>query len=136
MTKKIIFIVLAFCLSAFSQSKDPEKILDSVKAEFNKIEDYTVFVKIKVDVDFVKIPEREVKIYFKKPDKIHIESEGFVMLPKEGLNFSPLSLLNSNYTSFYVRQDTIDGIVTSVIKVIPLDGKSDIILSTLWAIHY
>ena len=132
MTKKIIFIVLVFCLSAFSQSKDPEKILDSVKAEFNKIEDYTVDVKIIVDVDFLKIPEREAKIYYKKPDKIHVESEKFALLPREGLNFSPLSLLNSNYTSFYVKQDTIDGIVTSVIKVIPLDGKSDVILSTLW----
>ena len=76
-------------------------------------------MKIIVDVDFLKIPEREAKIYYKKPDKIHVESEGFVMLPKEGLNFSPLGLLNSNYTSFYVKQDTIDGIVTSVIKVIP-----------------
>jgi len=132
MTNKIISLVLLTCFSLFSQTQDPEIILDRVKAEFNKIEDYTVDVKIKVDVDFLKIPEREAKIYYKKPDKIHVESEGFVMLPKEGLNFSPLSLLNSNYTSFYVRQDTIDGIVTSVIKVIPLDGKSDVILSTLW----
>ena len=132
MTKKIFFVILITSFIVFPQPKDPEKILDNVKAEFNKIEDYTVDVKIKVDVDFVKIPEREVKIYYKKPDKIHIESEVFVMIPKEGLNFSPLSLLNSNYTSFYVRQDTIDGTVTSVIKVIPLDGKSDVILSTLW----
>jgi hypothetical protein len=116
----------------FSQSKDPEAILNKVKAEFSKIEDYTVDVKVKVDVDFLKMPDREAKIYYKQPDKIHIQSEGFAMLPKEGLNFSPLSLLNSNYTSFYVREDTLNRIVTSVIKVIPLDGRSDVILSTLW----
>ena len=132
MSKKILPLVLLFSILAFSQSKNPDSILDRVKEEFNKIDDYTVDVKIKVDVDFLKMPDREAKIFFKKPDKIHIESEGFAMLPKEGLNFSPLGLLNSKYSSFYVREDTLNGIETSVIKVIPLEGGSDVILSTLW----
>lgn len=132
MIKKILPLILVFSILLFSQSKEPEKILENVKAEFDKIEDYTVDVIIKVDVDFLKMPEREAKIFFKKPDKIHIESEGFAMLPKEGLNFSPLALLNSNYSSFYDREDTLNRIVTSVIKVIPLEGSSDVILSTLW----
>ena len=132
MSNKLFSIVFLFSMVGFSQSKDPEAILNKVKAEFSKIEDYTVDVKVKVDVDFLKMPDREAKIYYKQRDKIHIQSEGFAMLPKEGLNFSPLSLLNSNYTSFYVREDTLNRIVTSVIKVIPLDGRSDVILSTLW----
>jgi hypothetical protein len=132
MSNKLFSIVFLFSMVGFSQSKDPEAILNKVKAEFSKIEDYTVDIKVKVDVDFLKMPDREAKIYYKQPDKIHIQSEGFAMLPKEGLNFSPLSLLNSNYTSFYVREDTLNKIVTSVIKVIPLDGRSNVILSTLW----
>ena len=132
MSKKILPLVLLFSILAFSQSKNPDSILDRVKEEFNQIDDYTVDVKIKVDVDFLKMPDREAKIFFKKPDKIHIESEGFAMLPKEGLNFSPLGLLNSKYSSFYVREDTLNGIETSVIKVIPLEGGADVILSTLW----
>jgi hypothetical protein len=132
MSNKLFSIVFLFSMVGFSQSKDPEAILNKVKAEFSKIEDYTVDIKVKVDVDFLKMPDREAKIYYKRPDKIHIQSEGFAMLPKEGLNFSPLSLLNSNYTSFYVREDTLNKIVTSVIKVIPLDGRSNVILSTLW----
>ncbi|MGB5288743.1 MAG: hypothetical protein WBN42_09655 [Ignavibacteriaceae bacterium] len=132
MSKKIIPLVVLFSILAFSQSKDPDSILERVKTEFNIIEDYTVDVKIKVDIDFLKMPDREAKIYFKKPDKIHIESEGFAMLPKEGLNFSPLGLLNSNYSTYYVREDTLNKVVTSVIKVIPLEGGSDVILSTLW----
>ena len=128
----ILLFVLIFSISVSSQKKDPEIILEKVKSEFSKIEDYTVDVKVKLDVDFLKMPDREAKVYFKQPDKIHIESEGFAMLPKQGLNFSPLALLNSSYTSFYVREDTIDGCISSVIKVIPLEGGSDVILSTLW----
>ena len=66
-----------------------EAILEKVRLEFEKIEDYQVDVKIKVDVDFLKMPDREATIFYKKPDKFHIDSENFAMLPKSGLNFSP-----------------------------------------------
>jgi hypothetical protein len=123
---------MIFSITVSAQKKDPELILEKVKSEFNQIEDYTVDVKVKLDVDFLKMPDREAKVYFKQPDKIHIESENFAMLPKQGLNFTPLGLLKSNYTSFYVKEDTIDGSVVSVIKVIPLEGDADVILSTFW----
>ena len=66
MSKKILPLVLLFSILAFSQSKNPDSILDRVKEEFNKIDDYSVDVKIKVDVDFLKMPDREAKIFFKK----------------------------------------------------------------------
>ena len=65
-------IILIFSVAAQAQKKDPEQILQKVKTEFNKIEDYTVDVKVKLDVDFLKMPDREAKVYFKKPDKIEI----------------------------------------------------------------
>jgi outer membrane lipoprotein-sorting protein len=116
----------------FSQPKDPETNLDNVKLEFEKIEDYQVDVKIKVDVDFLKMPEREATIFFKKPDKFHIDSENFALLPKSGLNSSPLGFLNYDNKAYYTREDTINGSITSVIKVIPLEISADVILSTLW----
>jgi outer membrane lipoprotein-sorting protein len=54
------------------------------------------------------------------------------MLPKSGLNFSPLGFLNYKYSAFYEREDTINGTTTSVVKVIPLEGDADVILSTFW----
>jgi len=132
MSYKIFPLILLFGISIFSQAKNPESILERTKAEFKKIEDYKVDVKIKVDVYFLKMPDREATIFYKQPDKIHIESEGFALLPKEGLNFSPLGLLESKYSAFYEREDTIKGITTTKIKIIPLESSSDVILSTLW----
>jgi outer membrane lipoprotein-sorting protein len=54
------------------------------------------------------------------------------MLPKEGINFSPLSFLKKNYTSIYEKEENIDGNPVSVIKVIPSSEKGDIVLTTLW----
>ncbi len=128
----IILIAFSILASAHSQTNNPDVILKRVLESFNKIEDYEVNVKIKVDVDFIKVPDTEAKIYFKQPDKIHFESETFAMLPREGFDFSPSSLLKKKFTAFYVREDTIDSRKTSVVKVIPLGETDDVILSTLW----
>lgn len=130
--KRIILILLIFCFTSFSQSKDPNVILNKVKEKFNTVKDYVVDVKIKIDVEFIKAPVTEAKIYFKQPDKIHFESENFALLPKEGINFSPSALLKDNYTAVYSKEDTVDGFKTSVVKVIPLNEQSKIVLTTLW----
>lgn len=129
---KILSYFILISIVGFTQTKNPEEILEKVKTEFEKIEDYRANIKIKVDVDFLKMPDREATIFYKKPDKFHIDSENFALLPKSGLNFSPLGFLNYKYTSFYEREDTINGIITSVIKVIPLESSADVILSTFW----
>ncbi len=132
---KFIFLFLVIFYTGDelqSQTKDPDEILTKVKEAFKIVKDYEVDIHIKVDVNFLKVPESDAKLYFKQPDKIHIESEKFVLLPKQGLNFSPLVLLNEKYTALYDREDTIRGVKTCVVKVIPIGNSSDVILSTLW----
>ncbi|MHB8852284.1 MAG: LolA family protein [Ignavibacteriaceae bacterium] len=130
--KKIILLFTAFASITLAQSKDPDLILKNVKQEFSTVKDYVADIKIKVDVKVLKVPETRAKIYFKQPDKIHIESEGFAMIPRKGLDFSPSSLLKDKYSAFYQKEDFVNGIKTAMIKVIPLEDKSNIILSTLW----
>lgn len=135
MMKKLIknFLTNLFIISiSFAQPNNPEAILRKVVDTFNKIQDYEVNVNIKIDVEFLKAPETKAKIYFKQPDKIHFESETFAMLPREGFDFSPNSLLKRKYTAFFERIDTVDNFKTAVIKVIPIGESDDVILSTLW----
>jgi outer membrane lipoprotein-sorting protein len=129
---RIIILILLLINLGFSQNKDPEIMLERVKEEFKKIENYKADITVKVDIPFIKMPERKATLYFKQPDKIHIESEGFAMLPKEGIKFSPISLFETEHTSFYEREEKIGNINVAVVKVIPLNDKSDLVLSTLW----
>lgn len=115
-----------------SQSKNPDEIINDVITNFNKVNDYLVDVNIKVDVDFIKVPETKAKIYFKQPDKVHLEAEGFAMLPKNGMEFSPSSLIKKDYTAIYEQDVDLNGYKTSIVKVIPLGDQGDVILSTLW----
>ena len=86
---KVLAALLFFASVIIGQAKDPDTLVAMVKNEFDKIEDYEVDVVIKIDINFLKVPESKAKIFFKKPDKVRLKSEGFALLPKEGLNFSP-----------------------------------------------
>jgi outer membrane lipoprotein-sorting protein len=126
----VLLTALVTCTSA--QSNDADKILTKVKQGFEKVHDYKVEVSVTLDIDFLKAPVSNATIYFKQPDKVKIHSEGFAMLPKEGINFSPASLLKGDYTSIYENDVTLNGRETAVIKTIPLGNDKEILISTLW----
>lgn len=130
---KFIFVLMLFTLtSIIAQSKNPEEIINGVIVNFNKVKDYQVDVNIKVDVEFLKVPDSKAKIYFKQPDKVHLESEGFALLPKDGIDFSPSILAKKNYTAIYEKEVILDGVNTSIVKIIPTADQGNVILSTLW----
>lgn len=130
--KFILIYVLLIVTSIIEQSKNPNEIINEVISNFSKVKDYQVDVNIKVDIEFLKVPDSKAKIYFKQPDKVHLESEGFALLPKDGLDFSPSSLVKKNYTAIYEQDVMLDGINTSIVKVIPIGDQGNVILSTLW----
>lgn len=129
---KSLFCILIITNLVFAQSKDPDQILKNVVNNFSRVQDYTVDVSIKVDVEFIKVPETKAKIYFKQPDKVHLESDGFAMLPKSGMEFSPSALINKEHTAIYEKDVMLNGINTSLVKVIPLGDQGDVILSSIW----
>ncbi len=133
---KYLTVLLGFLIitidESYAQKPDADLMLKNVQERFSSIEDYTVDATINVNVDFLRVPEARAKIYFKQPDKIRMKSEGFALIPKQGLNFSPAKLLNENFTAIYVRSDTLENDRVEVIKAIPMVDTLDIILMTLW----
>ncbi len=129
---KILTLFFALSTNLLTQNKDPKLILNNVVNNFNRVQNYEVNVNIKVDVEFLKVPESQAKIYFKQPDKISLKSDGFAMLPKNGFNFAPSTIIKDDYTAIYEKEEIVDGRKLTLIKVIPLGTTSDVILSTLW----
>lgn len=131
--KKIIITVLLLS-STFSaaQSIDAQKLLEAVLNKFNKVRDYKADASIKLDMNFIKVPDMKATIFFKQPDKMKVESDGFAMLPKQGLRFSPADLLNEDFTALYVKSEIAGNRKIDVVKAIPKSDSSNVILSTLW----
>lgn len=125
-------VLLLIGRNSFAQAPDPQLILDEVRSRFEKIKDYEAEITIKVDVDFVKIPLKTGKAWFAQPDKVKVKTEGFSLLPKKGMNFSPNQILNGNYTAIFSGEQMIGANDTWVIKVVPSDDTGDILLSKIW----
>jgi len=130
MKKIILFFLLGINICA--QAPDPKKILKEVENKFSKVKDYSADASIKLDVPFVKMPDRKVKIYFKQPNKTQFESKEFAMLPKMGLDFNPSMLLKEDYISVYVKQDVIEGKKMDVINLIPQSDTAKVKFIKLW----
>jgi outer membrane lipoprotein-sorting protein len=135
MSIRTVILFFVFSLIAgetFSQEFEIEKILDSTKSVLAEIESYSVDATFNVDIDFVNMPDKKATIHFKSPDKIDVESDGFLMIPKIGLKPMTKQLDLENYHSIFVGEEDVNGALCYAVKMIPKDRKSKIVLSTLW----
>jgi outer membrane lipoprotein-sorting protein len=127
-------LLLFAAVNIFAQKQNAEEILNKVINKFEQVEDYEVDLTISTDLQMVKMPDMKLKVFFKQPDKLKISSEGFAMVPKDGVNLNPLKFLKSEYSAVYVKneKDEEEKINLDVIKIIPLSDTADYILSTVW----
>lgn len=128
----IIIVVLMVSRAGLSMSQDAYAILDSAYNRYGQIIDYTADAEIRIDVDFIRIPDKNVKLYYKKPDKLKYKGAGFFMLPKKGLDFSFYSFLSGEYNAIYTGNESIDSKECYMLKVLPADKKPEIILTDIW----
>jgi|GEM_PF-138040 len=131
---KTVFLLSLLCLilPVTAQDEGPYQVLDRVRNKLEAIKDYRADVAIRVDVDFIRMPEKHATVFYKAPGKTRFKSDEFIMLPKKGINFSALSLLDGGYAAIYAGTAKIDDQEDEIIKVIPMKQKFDIVLSTLW----
>lgn len=130
---------LSFCVgvmvlmhSAFAQKE--AELLNKVKAKLDKVNDYTAQGKMKMDVSFIDAPDSKVTVYYKRPDQFKIKKAGGIsILPKGGISINVGSLLaNTNYDIITGKDTKINGVETRVIKLLPRDENSDVVLTTLY----
>jgi len=134
---RIPFILFTFitvlCCTNILQAQSAEQVIANVKAKLEKVNDYEAKGKMKTNVVFIKAPIANVKVYYKKPNKVRINNEG-------GISFIPKGSVNINLNNIFVNTtgfDIIDvgqesGTGLRIIKLLPKDEASDIVLSTLY----
>jgi len=81
----IWLVVLMLGASAAWGGMSPKDILKKAGEHYEVIKDYTADAKVTVESPSMHVPEMSIKIYYKKPDKLHVDSkDGFAVLPKQG----------------------------------------------------
>lgn len=82
---------------------EPRAILDKVQEKYDAIEDYKVKINLKVDIPNFRMPNKNMQVYYKKPDKVKVETSGFAVLPRFGLVPTPAIFLNDSARATYLR---------------------------------
>ena len=129
------FILTLFLLPAFvSRAQDANALITKVKEKLALVSDYQAEGVMKTDVSFMKVPESKVTIYYKKPDKFKIKKQdGISIVPRGGGNINLAALFEgNNYTAVPAGKGTVNGAVVTIVKLLPLDEKSDVVVSTLY----
>jgi len=123
-----------FFLSSFTHAQDALALVEKVKTKIELVKDYEAAGTMKTNVPFLKVPMADVTIYFKNPDKLKIKNQkGISLVPKGAVSMSLSNLMsNKRFTAIPAGDEKIDGIDVKVVKLLPMDESSDIVLSTLY----
>ena len=130
-------MLIAFFIPCFlfnTSAQDMTALVKEIKAKLDKVNDYVAEGSLKTDVSFIKAPAGKIKVWFKKPDKFRLtRDKGISILPKGGVSINLRSIIaEDNFVALAAGESIIDGVQTKIVKLLPTDESSDIVLSTLY----
>lgn len=132
----LIPAILLCTTSTLAQSgKDDEAraLIGSVINNYEKLNDYTVDLEASMNMPGVSVPNMKAKIYYKRPNKVSIKSDGFLLLPKRGVIFDPSFFGLDSLDSAKIRSlgdDTTNGKIIKKYSIHPDRSNPDSI--TIW----
>ena len=109
-------------------------LVQKVKAKLDLVNDYVADGRMKTDVTFIKAPVGNVKVYYKKPSKFKLKRDGGIsILPKGGVSVNMGSIVSTNdFDVISAGEETIAGIKTKKVKLLPRNEASDVVLTTMY----
>lgn len=128
-------LMIVFCLSSIMcNAQDADALIKKIKAKIDLVNNYEASGIMKTNVTFLKVPEAQVKIYFKKPNLLKIKNEkGISFVPKGAVSINLSNIISGNqYTAIDAGYNNIGAVKTKVIKLLPVDDNADVVLSTLY----
>ncbi len=103
--------ILIFAAATLQAQKSSDisasAMMQNVEKGFEAVQDFTVNLNAEVDMERVRVPKMTATLYYKKPDKVHVTSPNFAMLPREGIVLNP-ALLNQRYQPSLKGKETVD----------------------------
>ena len=121
-------------MGLFVNAQTPDVLIKQVREKLDKVNDYVASGKMKTNVIFMKVPIAMVKVYFKKPNKLKIKNEsGISLIPKGSVSISLNNVLSATgYTALDAGDAKLGKTNVKVIRLLPDDDNSEIVLSTLY----
>lgn len=117
---------------AASAQRAPKEIFTDLIRPYLGLNDYTAKIQVKVDMPNLRVPDFTATIYFKKPDKFHVETRRFAPIPRDSGVFNPFQFDPEKNRIELQRTENLEGAPADLYRVEPFDSKSSIRYYQVW----
>ena len=123
MKKLLLLAGILFLLSTewIPAQEDASRYLDPIEKKYSGLRDYTADVNVHFDIEALKAPDMQARLYFKAPDKMKVESKRIFFLPKEGGYFNPSLFKKKDFEMKLLERLAYDGRKAVRLKLTPMD---------------
>jgi outer membrane lipoprotein-sorting protein len=132
----MIRLIAIVCLLGISElhAQDMTALVKKVKAKLDVVNDYTAEGVMKTDIVFIKAPISKIKVFYKKPNSFKLVKDGGIsLLPKGGISVNMSTIIAADdYVALAAGDAVFEGTKVKLVKVIPTDENSNIVLTTLY----
>jgi hypothetical protein len=111
--------------------QNADEILAKVVKGFEEVNDFSAVIDAEINMDRMQIPKMHADLFFKKPDKVHFSSQGFLLVPREGIALNP-SVLKEHYLTTSAVRDTIGGKNLFKLLLAAKDTKTRLRALSIW----
>lgn len=133
MKKWICCFLLVNCICAAAQGQTAEELVTQLRQKVALVNDYEAQGRMRTNVSFIKAPEADVKVFFKKPNKLRIRNAtGISFIPKGSLNINLGSIFDNSGSYDIIDVGKESGSDLRIVKLLPQDENAEVVLSTLY----
>jgi len=111
---------------------DPVKVFAELIKPYRQLNDYMVRIRAKVLMPTIRMPDFSATLYFKQPDRFHIETKSFAPIPRNSGVFNPLQFDPEKNRITYIKSENLTQTWADVYRVEPLDTKSQVRYYHVW----
>ena len=115
-----------------AQRPEPRQVFDEILKPYRNLNDYTVKIQAEISIPTIRVPNFTATLYFKKPDRVHVETRRFAPIPRNSGVFNPLQFDPEKNLLTYLRTENSDGTMSNVYRVEPIDGQTPVRYYTVW----
>lgn len=131
---KLKILLLCLFASAAACAQDASALVKQVREKLLKVQDYKAQAILKTDVPFIRIPQSDVDVFYKRPDKFRIKKkDGVSIMPKGGVSINLNALLSdTKFTAVPGGEAKLGAYSVKIVKLLPLEENSEVVLTTLY----
>ncbi len=114
------------------QESSPQQVFNTIIRPYQNLSDYTVKIQVKVMIPGFRMPDFAADLYFKKPDKLHIETKSFAPIPRNSGFFDPFQFDPEKNRITFKQTVNLDDMQADLYRVEPGESETRVRFYNVW----